>query len=118
MNKFLGVVVLLSLTACASSPRRPSSTIFTCHFTEKIGGSEKHFEFVPDDHALIIDKSDIAMVESDFASGAYVYRSAKKEKEWQAELVFTSYEQRPQIYLKLDKSPFNQTPLSIVKECE
>lgn len=118
MNKVLGVVVLLGLTACASSPRKPSSTIFTCHFTEKIGESVKRFEFVPDDHALIIDKTDIAMVESDFATGGYVYRSSKKEKDWKAELVFTSYEQRPQIYLKLEKSPFSPTPLTILKECE
>ncbi len=118
MKKISGIIFLLGLTACASSPRRPSSTIFTCHFVEKIGGSEKHFEFVPDDHALIIDKADIAMVESDFASGAYVYRSAKKEKDWKAELVFTSYEQRPQIYLKLEKSPLAQTPVTIIKECE
>lgn len=110
--------MLLGLSACAQGPRKPSSTIFTCRFSEKIGGSVKQFEFIPDDHALIVDRVDVAVEESDFASGAFVYRTLKKDKEWKGELVFTSYEKKPHIYLNLQKSPISSSPVTLMKSCE
>lgn len=118
MKQTLIALMLLGLAACAQGPRKPSSTIFTCRFSEKIAGSVKHFEFIPDDHALMVDKTDVAFEESDFASGAFVYRTLKKDKEWKGELVFTSYEQKPHVYLNLQKSPLSSSPLTLMKSCE
>ena len=112
------LVMILTFAACSQAPRKPSSTIYTCHFSENIQGAEKHFEFVPDDHSLLVDKADVAMEESDFVSGGYVYKSQKAEKEWKAELVFMSLEPKAQVYLKLLKSPLSSSPLTIVKDCE
>jgi hypothetical protein len=113
----LTAIAILALSSCATS-RRPSSAIFTCHFKAKAGDAERSFEFIPDDHSLIVDKADIALEESDFASGSFVYKTRKSEKDWKGELIFVSYEKRPQVYLKFQKSPLSSELISIVRECE
>lgn len=110
-------IAVSALSSCATS-RRPSSAIFTCQFKAKVGGAERSFEFIPDDHALFIDKTDIALEESDFAAGSFVYKTQKSEKDWKGELIFVSYEKRPQVYIKLQKSPLSSELISIGNECE
>jgi hypothetical protein len=117
-KNILIVTGLCILGACSSSPRKPSSTIYTCHFSEKIGDTVKQFEFIPDDHSLLVDKADVALEESDFATGGYIYKTFKKEKDWKAELVFMSYEPKARVYLKLLKSPVAAEPVTIIKDCE
>lgn len=118
LTNAMTILGLVMFSSCSSGPRKPSSIIYTCQFSEKVGDTVRHFEFVPDDHSLMVDKTDIAFEESDFASGAYVYRTLKKNSDWKAELVFVSYEPKARVYLKLMKSPLNTAPVSIIKDCE
>ncbi len=102
--------------------RKPTSESFICNINADLNGKEYNFKFNPEEHQLLVnspkESDQIAMMESDFSEGGYVYKNATKGLQWDIQVVLTSYKNNPHLKLAIYKSPFSSENLVIEKVCQ
>lgn len=117
----IGSILFLLFGCSAVQQRIPNSNKYNCMISEAVSGNTYKFNFVPEEHLLLIsgstiEETRITLIESDFSEGGYIFKSEPDPK-WTIVLNFISYKKNPLLKLSLLKSTISPKSLEFEKTC-